>query len=197
MIFGNLKGFVFMNACSRFPAFASILPWLIPPSVKRMIDDHFKQTQDKLSRRIAKGASRSDFLTPILENNSAKALTKDEIDSNASLFIIAGSDSVGTSVAGATWYLLENPKVMDRLRREIDETFSKEEDITTQSVDGLPYLCAVVQELFRIYPVALAGQASVVPHEGAVISGHWIPGKVQFPRLQWTVLTPNSRPVCP
>ena len=145
-----------------------------------MIDDHFKQTQDKLSRRIAKGAARPDFLTPILENNSAKALTKDEIDSNASLFIIAGSDSVGSSVAGATWFLLENPNVMARLKREVDEAYNTEEDITTQSVDGLPYLCAVVQELLRLYPVGLAGQASVVPPEGAAISGHWIPGKVRF-----------------
>ena len=179
MVFGNLQGIVFLNACSRFPIFASLLPYLIPKSIKKMMDDHWDSTQAMLSKRIAKGTTRPDFVTPILENNSSKGgLTQAEMEANASLFIIAGSDSIATSLTGLAWYLLQEPELMQKVRDEVDGAFHEDGEITIQGVDGLPYLCAVVQELFRIYPVALAGQAHIVPPEGATIAGYPIPGNV-------------------
>ena len=178
MVFGNLQGIVFLNACSRFPIFASLLPYLIPKKIKNMMDDHWGSTQAILAKRIAKGTTRPDFITPILENNSSKGLTPGEVEANASLFIMAGSDSIATSLTGLAWYLIKERDIMDKLRNEVDRAFHKDTEINIQSVDGLPYLCAVVQELFRIYPVALAGQAHIVPPEGANICGFHIPGNV-------------------
>lgn len=176
MVFGNLQGVVFKNALSRFLPVDSILPYLLPPKTQKMINDHWTATQEKLQRRIAKGTSRPDFLTPILENNKGKGLTEGEIESNASLFIIAGSDSIATALAGVTWYLLKYPKVMQKLREELDQAFHTEADITVQNAEQLPYLAAVMDEAMRIYPVALAGQASIIPPEGDDVAGHWLPG---------------------
>jgi cytochrome P450 len=178
MVFGNLQGIVFMNACSRFPLFASVLPYLIPSRITKMMDDHWASTKAKLARRIANGTARQDFLSPILENNTDKGLMHGEIESNASLLIIAGSDSVASSITGSTWFLTKHPEVMEKLKDEINQAFSKEADITIKSVDQLPYLAAVVDEVLRIYPVALAGQASIIPPKGDTVAGYWLPGNV-------------------
>ena len=185
MIFGNLKGFVLKGALSRFTAVEVILPYLIPRSVEKMMADHFASTKMKLERRIARGTDRLDFISPILENNTGKGLTEGEIEANTSLFIIAGSDSMAIVLSGATWYLLQDPKVMEKLRDEIDHNFRDEKQITLPKVELLPYLCAVLDETMRIYPVGLAGQASLVPPGGDTICGHFIPGGVSIMRIAY------------
>ena len=187
MIFGNLQGFVYLNACSRFPLLASVLPYLIPSSIKRMIEEHWQLTQSILKRRIARGTARADFISPILENNNGKGLREGEMEANASLLMISGSDSLAASLAGATWYLLKNPDILKKLRHEIDEYVREHGEINIRSIDQLSYLSAVVKEAWRIYPVALAGQASIVPEGGDTVTGYWIPGKTGVSMNQYAV----------
>ncbi|MCJ1282481.1 hypothetical protein MMC26_001804 [Xylographa opegraphella] len=187
MIFGNLQGIVYLNACSRFSLLASILPYLIPSRIKKMIEEHWQLTLSMLRRRIDRGTKRRDFVSPILENNTKKTLKPGEMEANASLFMIAGSDSVAASLAGATWYLMRNPDVLEKLRHEIDEYIQVHGEITIRQIDQLPYLAAVVNEAWRIYPVALAGQASIVPSGGDTISGYWIPGNTGVSMNQYAV----------
>jgi len=186
-VFGNLQGVVFMNALSRFLPIDSILPYLLPPKTQKMVKDHWAATQAKLQRRIAKGTTRPDFLSPILENNKGKGLTEGEIESNASLFIIAGSDSIATALAGVTWYLLQNPQIYEKLKEELDLAFPTEQELTVQKVEQLPYLVAVMDEALRIYPVGLAGQASIIPPGGDTVAGHWLPGGTGVSMNQYAV----------
>lgn len=44
-------------------------------------------------------------------------------------------------------------------------------------IADLPYLQAVINESFRLYPPALNGQPRFVPPEGASISGNFYPAK--------------------
>ena len=186
MVFGFLQHVALLNACSRFSLLASILPYLIPRRIKKSMEDHWASTQAMLTKRIKKGTTRPDFLTPVLENNTSKGLTQKEIEANASLFMIAGSDSIATSLSGITWYLLKHPEVMKKLTDELDGFFEKEEELEMQRMDQLPYLMAVVDEGLRIYPVALAGQASIVPPEGDTVAGHHVPGNV-------SIVNPHSK----
>lgn len=179
MIFGNLKGIVFMSACNRFPIFRHLLPVLIPTRIKAMIADHFAYTTEKITSRAKLGMGRPDFMSPILEHNSMdKGVTPEELCSNASLFIIAGSESVATNLSGATYHLLKKPEIFRRLKEEVRGSFKSDAEIDAQSVGRLPYLLAVLAEIRRIYPTALTGQAVLIPPEGETICGHWIPGNV-------------------
>ena len=179
MIFGNLKNITFMGACLRFPIFNHLLPLLIPKSLTKMKDDHWAYTTSKISNRIELKEDRPDFMSPILKHNiEGKGLTKDEMQSNASLFIIAGSEAVATVLSGSTYYLLKNPEMMKKLTAEIRGAFKTEADITAQSVGQLPYLIAVLTETMRIYPTALTGQATRTPFEGDTICGYWVCGDV-------------------
>ena len=181
-IFGNLKGISFMGACNRFTILQYILPSLIPKSIKRMIDEHWAATTANVDRRLELGTDRPDFMSPIIKhNNDEKAsLRHEEMMSNASLFVIAGSESVATNLSGTTYYLLQNSDAMRRITEEIDLAFTSEDQITPQSVANLPYLQACLSETNRIYPTALTGQAVRVPPAGDTICGQWVPGGVSF-----------------
>jgi cytochrome P450 len=181
MITGFLEADVCLGACNRFYAFQRILPYLIPKQTRLMMDDHWAATVEKVSRRLKLGARRPDFISPIIKyNEEGKGLTEGEIQSNASLFIVAGSDSVATVLTGTTFYLLQHPEVMRKLTDEIRSTFKTEKEINSQSVARLPYMIACLDETSRIYPTVLTGQAVVVAPEGDMIGNAWIPGGVSF-----------------
>jgi cytochrome P450 len=181
MITGFLKADVCLGACNRFYAFQRILPYLIPKQTRLMMDDHWAATVEKVSRRLKLGARRPDFISPIIKyNEEGKGLTEGEIQSNSSLFIVAGSDSVATVLTGTTFYLLQHPEVMRKLTDEVRGTFKTEKEINSQSVARLPYMIACLDETSRIYPTVLTGQAVVVAPEGDMIGNTWIPGGVSF-----------------
>ena len=181
MIFGNLKGIALLSACNRFSALRRILPQLIPKSLIKMKDDHWAYTGEKIARRMELGTDRPDLMSPIIRfNGSEKGLTTEEIKSNMSLFIVAGSESVATNLSGATYHLLRNPRTMEKIVEEVCGNFEAESDINAQSVEQLPYLLAVLAETNRIYPTALTGQACRVPAGGDTISGYWVPGDVSI-----------------
>lgn len=189
MVCGFLKADVCLGACNRFRPFRRILPHLVPKKVKQMMDDHWAATTEKLSRRMKLGARRPDFISPIIKyNEEGKGLTPGEIQSNASLFIVAGSDSVATVLTGTAFYLLHNPEVLRKLTDEIRGAFKTEKEINCQSVAKLPYMLACLDETSRIYPTVLTGQAVVVPPEGDLVENEWIPGGVCIVHLAFRII---------
>lgn len=67
----------------------------------------------------------------------------------------------------------------DKLKAELRSTFSSLEEITGRSTMKCKYLSAVIQEGLRIYPPAGGAHLPrIVPPEGKMIAGTWIPGRV-------------------
>lgn len=185
MITGFLKADICLGACSRFSALRRILPYLIPEKTRRMRNDHWAATAEKVTRRMKLGAQRPDFISPIMKyNEEGKGLTLGEIQSNASLFIVAGSDSVATVLTGTIFYLMQHPEIKRKLTDEVRTTFRTEDEINAQSVARLPYMLACLDETNRIYPTILTGQAVIVPPEGDVVGKDWIPGGVSCVFIQ-------------
>ena len=181
-IFGNLKGICLMGACNRFVIPRYLLPFLIPKRITRMINDHWAATTANVERRLSLGTGRPDFMSPIIEQNKGdkRKLEHEEMMSNGSLFVIAGSESIATNLSGTTYHLLKNPDTMRWIRAEVDSAFASEDEITPDSVSHLPYLIACLAETNRLYPTALTGQAMVVPPLGDNICGQWVPGGVSY-----------------
>lgn len=191
----SLEAFTYMAICNRFTLSRKLFPYLVPKRFKKMIEDHWAATNEKVSQRLERGTERPDFMSPVITFNSeSKGLTQGEIQSNASLFLIAGSDSVATILSGTTYYLLQNPAAMKQVVEEVLGAFESEAEINAQSVARLPYLLACLAETNRIYPTGLTGQAMIVPPEGGMIGGDWIPGGVSLVihllRLMFSI--PNS-----
>ena len=107
---------------------------------------------------------------------------------NSGSLVIAGSETVATLLSGATYHLLSNPPVWERLQDEIRSSFRSEKHINLQSVSNsarIPYMEAVLTESLRLYPPVPASIPRVTGPEGDVIDGHIIPPNV--------ITLPNGR----
>lgn len=124
---------------------------------------------------------RKDFMSKILENKEAHNISMDEMQAHASVMVLAGSESVATSLSGITYYLCRNPAVYKKLAAEIRGAFTNYDDIKGQPTEKLSYLKAVIEEELRIFPVAPFGLPRYSP--GEVVDGHFIPKGVIPPPL--------------
>lgn len=140
--------------------------------------EFFDLAQARVTSRLNSESTRPDFFTYILQNQEKenKALTRAEMDSNAVVFLIAGSETTATALSGTTFLLLRNKAAYTRLVAEIRSTFKSSADINIDAGNNIPYLLAVLQEGLRYYPPVATGFPRVVPGQGQEISGHYISG---------------------
>jgi len=140
---------------------------------------HQDLTSQRTLARIERKTDRSDFMTYIMRHNDERGMSVGEIEASANAIIIAGSETTATLLSGVTWYLLKNPKVMQKLVTEIRTTFKEDKAITLISVQNLKYLLAVLDEGMRMYPPVPVGLPRKVPAGGVIVNGKWVPPKVR------------------
>ncbi|ORY00610.1 cytochrome P450 monooxygenase-like protein [Clohesyomyces aquaticus] len=182
MVFGALKAIGFIATRAKYPIvnyYDIIKTKLGPPQadLTQKRKEFFKLSADKVTQRLEKETDRPDFMHHVLKNQAVpeKAMTREEIDSNANLMLIAGSETTATMLSGTTFLLLKNPKVYAKLVHEIRSKFSSQDQITIDEVSKMEYLIACLQEGLRYYPPVPTGFPRIVPKGGDRISGHYIP----------------------
>lgn len=148
----------------RFPKEGekSILPSTEPKSVA---------PPDLLSKFIQAKTDRPEFMTDSLVMTMAVSMA------------FAGSETTAISLSSVFYYLLKNPRCMERLYEELDG--KAREGAFKDNVQGvvtwaesqtLPYLDACIKEAFRMHPAPGLPLERIVPPSGAEISGHFIKG---------------------
>ncbi|KAI1464312.1 cytochrome P450 [Daldinia caldariorum] len=155
--------------CLRFyPPLPSLLSRLAPARLLCLRDQFISLIREKVGRRVQRTLppGEEDFVT---------ASHLSELEANSILLLLAGSETIATSLLSATHLLCENPTIMRRLAAEIRSTVS-ESDITYENTtSNMPYLNAVLRETHRLCPPLANGPARVVDGNGAVIAGHFVP----------------------
>lgn len=95
------------------------------------------------------------------------------------LLVVAGSQSTSGGLAATFFYLARHPEKLSRLRKEIREAFSNQDDIRYESggkLAALPYLRACIDESMRLTPPTPGHlPREIVGSEGLSIDGHWFP----------------------
>ncbi|KAL6156939.1 hypothetical protein ACJBU6_04517 [Exserohilum turcicum] len=174
LLFPFIKALSLFGAARLFKPFTPFLIALLPKEDIRARMQHIKLSAEKVHKRLAAGEQphRSDFWTYILRHNDEKGMCIEEMESNASLFITGGSETVATALCGILYLLAKNPASMQKLREEIFAAFETKQDINMLSVGGLKVLQATINEGMRIYPPVPAGLQRIVPKGGAIIAGH-------------------------
>ena len=174
LMFNNIKANVFLNVPKHFPILKGIKKLFTPASLIKARNDNLLLSSEKVGARLESGVGRPDFLSFILRHNDEKGMTRSEIDSNAALLILAGSETTATLLSGCTYHLLKNPDIYQKLVKEIRSSFKNESDITISAVLNLPYLNAVLEESLRIYPPVPNALSRRVPEGGATINGQYV-----------------------
>ena len=106
-----------------------------------------------------------------------EGFSKGELKTTSALLTLAGSETTATLLSGAVYYLLApttSPHILARLKEEVRNAFSNDEDITMISVNSLSYQLAVLDESLRLFPPVVGTTSRITGKEGAVIAGHYV-----------------------
>ncbi|KAI4183573.1 MAG: hypothetical protein LQ348_004666, partial [Seirophora lacunosa] len=106
------------------------------------------------------------------------------LSGDAVLAIVAGSDTVTSTLICLFYRLATNPTVAERLYAELATVDDCSDDTALQQ---LPYLNGVVNETLRLHPALPTGGMRKTPKEGAVICGRFVPGEVTIVAPRYTI----------
>ncbi|GME28656.1 PAS domain-containing protein [Neofusicoccum parvum] len=180
--FAGIKIFALRSAIAYYvPSVDRLIPLFMSRSLQEKRRAHVKYTADQVHARLARQTDQPDIWTLVLRSyegmNKNVRLTMGQMESNASLFMVAGTETTATLLSGAVYLLACRPAALDRLTKEIRGTFARKGDMTIDSLPRLPFLNAVVEEAFRLYPPVPDAQFRRTPREGAEIAGELVPGE--------------------
>lgn len=184
VIFDSLKFTPLQRIGNEYAStFGRVIKALTPKSAHDARDRHLQYSADRVKARIARGKDlqRKDFFSFILDiDDEERRKLEDEtnIDTNAYIILLAGSETTATLLSGVTYLLLRSPESYARAKREVRSAFKHEADMNFGTTTSrLPYVRACLSEALRLYPPAPSffhRQTSKVQPE-TKISGHVVP----------------------
>ncbi|CAJ2500662.1 Uu.00g035150.m01.CDS01 [Anthostomella pinea] len=177
-----------------FPPLPLLALRIAPAYLLQLRDSFFDLVREKLDRRLQRTlpGEQVDFVQaalgsssilpterndkdPSTESNSQESLSLYEIQSNSILLLLAGSETMATSLLSATHLLCESPLAMARLVSEVRTTAPTEADLNFNNLANMPYLNGVIREAHRLCPPLANGPARVVDRENTQIAGYAVP----------------------
>ena len=95
-----------------------------------------------------------------------------------SMNVLAGGETTAASMANIVYYLIKNPRVLCKLREELQDALGKRSDaskrIAMREAHNIPYLQAVIKESLRVLPNGLH-LPRVIPKGGLTLAGVFFP----------------------
>ncbi|RMJ28739.1 Cytochrome P450 [Aspergillus sp. HF37] len=176
---GNVKAIPIINALRRYG-----LTWILgllptTPKLLEMRRRNEQFTTRKVDRRLQHGGvARGDLWDSVLgaTPDGEPPMSRDEMISNTSAIVLAGSETSATLLSGCTWLLLTNPEHLHTLTERVRSQFARAADIDSHSARQVDGLSAVLEESLRLYPPVPMQSNRIVPPKGARIAGEWVPG---------------------
>lgn len=165
-----------------------IAPYL--PLPKDTLD--FRQRAwDLLQERLAMKDVPRDVSTAFLEKDplTGAKFTRDQLQSNVELLMVAGSDTTSTVLTNAILELSRHQDLQAKLYAEIKALVDSGKEITPATTKGLPYLNAVINETMRLWPAVPSGAQALVGPQGLQVEGQFIPPRTVVRVFQFVLHT--------
>ncbi|XP_075073621.1 6,7,8-trihydroxycoumarin synthase-like [Nicotiana tabacum] len=86
------------------------------------------------------------------EQSTPIDLTLEDIKGILKNVLVAGSDTSAAATVWAMTALIKNPKAIKKVQTEIRKSVGKRGIVNEEDVQNMPYLKAVIKEIFRLYP---------------------------------------------
>ncbi|KAK3315756.1 cytochrome P450 [Apodospora peruviana] len=172
--------------------------WYIPrllPVLRKVLGIGKPQQQQgdfasqQISKRLELTTGRPDFVDALFnaKTEDGVTLTRQEIDQNMRLVVLAGSETTATALSGATYFVCKHPDVQKRLAAEVRGAFRREEEIDMHSVQKLKYMLAVLEEAMRMYPPVPPALPRTCQPGGDVICGRHVPEGTMLDIWAWAM----------
>ncbi|KAI4195527.1 MAG: hypothetical protein LQ350_007160 [Teloschistes chrysophthalmus] len=184
-VIAKFKITIIAGCLKYYPPLDSLLQAITPKSAMADLWMIWRTTEEKISQRMKQpGNNHRDVMSHMLATDQAQ-MTREEIEINSMLLVIAGSESTTTLLLAIMNHLLRNPAKMNALTKEIRSAHDTDGAITGSSLSKLPYLAAVLQEGLRLCPPFSDGLRRVVPEGGATVADQYLPAGtvVSIPQL--------------
>ena len=180
-VFSNVKAGAILSGLKLFPFIDFLINKLFGKQINEKKEQNAAFTRRKVAGRLTANTDRTDFLGYVLRHKGKETeMSIPEIEATSSILVLGGSETTATLLAGVTYLLLKNPRVMNLLVAEITGKFKKEEEINIVSVNTLTYQLAVLEEALRLFPPVAFGSARVIPPQGDIILGYKISAGVRY-----------------
>jgi hypothetical protein len=111
-------------------------------------------------------------------SNGEEVMSDGELLSHSVSNIFAGADTTAISLRSMFYYLCKNPRCYTRVVGEIDSRDSEgklSEIVTFAESNQMKYLQACMKEAMRLHPAVGMLLERIVPVDGTMIAGRWIP----------------------
>ncbi|KAL8709875.1 MAG: hypothetical protein Q9220_005491 [cf. Caloplaca sp. 1 TL-2023] len=161
----------------------SPVPWLVRiglsiPGVARNFKTLLTWSAQKLEHRMLNEPMRPDVMSRLLEATLESNSTIEDrrwLRGDAFALIVAGSDTVASTLISIFFYIAEDRSHLVKLRAEIkDAVFPYDSGALRQML----HLNGVINEALRLHPALPSGGLRQTPKEGLTIAGRFIPGGV-------------------
>ncbi|SPO00302.1 related to pisatin demethylase / cytochrome P450 monooxygenase [Cephalotrichum gorgonifer] len=122
---------------------------------------------------------KPDFLQYFIESKSTHPEIVDEgaIVGYLLLNLIAGADTTAITMRALFYYCLKNPRIWNRLVKEVREHAPRDAPCSHAIARNIPYLEGVVRETIRFHPAVSMIMERIVPAEGLNLpDGSHVPG---------------------
>ncbi|GME43548.1 Cytochrome p450 protein [Neofusicoccum parvum] len=181
-IFKNVKAVTIRTLQQQYPIVRSLVRIFMPRSMQLARQNHYQYSVDRVDRRLGTETDKADIWNLVLDKNKG-VLSLSDMHANASVFMVAGTETTATLLSGLSYHLLMN---RDKLQKATDEVRSlSEEQLNLEALPHLEYLSACFEEGLRCYPPVPSGLLREVPQGGNTICGEWLPPKTCICVSHW------------
>ncbi|KAI5058385.1 hypothetical protein GOP47_0026555 [Adiantum capillus-veneris] len=129
----------------------------------------------------------NDLLDVLLDVSATNKLISDNnIQAILMDLFIGGSETSASTVEWALAELLNNPKEMTMVQEELDKVVGRDRLVEDEDIPNLPYLNAIVKEIFRLHPPV----PLLIPRETiqeSQLGGYTIPAKTRVFVNVWAI----------
>ncbi|KAJ7508590.1 high nitrogen upregulated cytochrome P450 monooxygenase 2 [Mycena galericulata] len=168
---GDVNGiWKMMEGGVRVQAYTQHVPWASPffyglPGMGKKAEKLIRFVVHMAKTRQQRGVALTgeDLSSHLLDeiNPSPQPPPFSEYASDAFLAVVAGSDTAATVLSCIFFYILSDLTVFDRLRKEIDDVFPRNENQSpgddTSKLLAMPWLNAIINEALRLQPPVPTG----------------------------------------
>ncbi|KAJ4347282.1 uncharacterized protein N0V89_011222 [Didymosphaeria variabile] len=180
-LFGSIQLLTVAGVIKRWPLLDGLLHRYLPKHLKEGRRQHMLFSSERVDKRMQRVTDRPDIWTYVMregkdEDGGMSGLLPSQLHSNASTFMLAGTETTATELSGITYYLHQQPAKLARLKKEIRDAFTSVEDMTMTKLSQLEYLNACIEEGLRIYPPVPGLIPRETPDAGANVADRWVPG---------------------
>ncbi|XP_064167785.1 sterol 26-hydroxylase, mitochondrial isoform X1 [Anguilla rostrata] len=140
---------------------------------QRLID----RKVEEIAEKVMKGEQvEGMYLTYLL---SSSKLSMGELYISITELLLGGVDTTSNTLSWTLYHLSRDEPAQERLYREVTSVCPGKQQPTTEHLNRMPYLKAVIKEILRLYPVVPGNGRLTVDNE-VIVDNYWFPKKTQF-----------------